>query len=146
MSVPAWKVGADAYLGVIAVIEGRYNLPVDLLARIAYQECSWREAVINYNVNSNAGAIGMFQLMPRFFPNAGKGWPSDADIAGAELARLYAHFKDWEDVVAAYNWGQGNVSAWLMRGADFEQLPLETRNYVTDVFKDVSVPGIALNA
>lgn len=63
-----WKDGGEEYLPYIAQMESEYGIPTDLLARIAYQECSWRTEVITGQVASPAGALGMFQLMPQFFP------------------------------------------------------------------------------
>ena|ERR1039458_5732250 len=81
-----WKAGGENYLPVLAATEDKYAIPRDLLARMAFQECSWREEVINYAVKSSAGAIGIMQLIPRFFPAAGLSWQSDVDIAGREVA------------------------------------------------------------
>jgi soluble lytic murein transglycosylase-like protein len=144
MSVPAWKLGGELYLPALAVSERNYGIPTDLLARVAFQECSWRVPVIDYTVQSDVGAMGMFQLMPADFPDVGKGWQSDMAIAAGELVRLYHHFIDWQDSIAAYDWGQGNVDKWLARGAPWAVLPNETQNYVTKVFADVPISGSIL--
>ena len=137
-----WKAGGEPYLPYLAATEQSYGIPTDLLARVAFQECSWRNAVIDYAIASDAGAIGMFQLIPRFFPEAGHGWQVDADWAASELVRLFLHYNDWQKAVAAYNWGEGNVDKW---NGQFATLPTETQNYVADVFKDVPVQGAIIN-
>ncbi len=134
----SWKDGGDAYLPYIEQLEGEYGIPKDLLARIAFQECSWRSAVIFGQVISSAGAVGMFQLLPKFFEGAGVSWKSDAHTAGLYLQDLYREFKDWQLAVAAYNWGPGNVKQYLTQGG---ALPLETKNYIVHVFTDVPVDG-----
>jgi len=137
-----WKVGGVQYLPVIAQLELKHNLTTDLLARVAYQECSLRPEVIDYSTPSAAGALGMFQLEPRDFPQVlqKRGWAADGEDAAAELARLYAHFHYWQLCIAAYNWGEGDVDRWLADGA-VAALPRETNNYVRQVFADVPISG-----
>jgi soluble lytic murein transglycosylase-like protein len=142
VSAVGWKVGGEEYLPELAALEETYQIPQDLLARIAFQESSWRNAVIDYAIESPAGAIGIMQLIPRFFPSAGVGWQSDSEIAAQELVRLFLHYNDWQKAVAAYNWGEANVDKW---NGQFAALPTETQNYVTDVFTDVPVQGAIIN-
>jgi soluble lytic murein transglycosylase-like protein len=143
VSVTGWKVGGEEYLPVLAATEESHQIPTDLLSRIAFQESSWRNAVIDYAIESPAGAIGIMQLIPRFFPGAGNGWQSDIQIGAQELVRLFLHYNDWQKAVAAYNWGEGNVDKW---NGQFSTLPTETQNYVADVFRDVPVAGSIVNA
>jgi soluble lytic murein transglycosylase-like protein len=140
----AWKLdpAAATYLPELAAAETACNIPTDLLARVAYQECSWRPDVINYQVDSGAGAVGIMQLEPRYFPTCGISWQLDIMIGAHELQRLYAHYGDWQLAVAAYNWGEGDVDKW---DHQFASLPTETQNYVTEVFADVPVPGSILS-
>ena len=37
-------------------------------------------------------------------------------IGRAYLAQLYARYRNWPDAIAAYNWGLGNVDAWVRAG------------------------------
>jgi len=140
----AWKAGGEAYLPVIATVEVKYGIPTDLLARVAFQECSWRPGVIYGSIKSSAGAVGMFQLMPQFFPGAGVSWQADANTAGDYLADLYHQFQDWQLAIAAYNWGPGNVEKYI--DGKLQVLPVETSNYVAKVFGDVPIAGSILNA
>jgi soluble lytic murein transglycosylase-like protein len=134
-----WKDGGAAYLPQISMVESQCGIPTDLLARIAYQECSWRAEVIDGTVKSPAGAVGMFQLMPQYFPGAGVSWMQDAETAGRYLSQLHRQFNDWQMAVAAYNWGPGNLSRYEQNPSG--GLPRETKNYVAGVFTDVPVPG-----
>ena len=138
-----WKAGGAVWAQLFATAEVRYAIPQDLLMRIAYQECSWRPEVINCTVVSPAGARGMMQLMPQYFPDAGKSIVNDINIAGQLLANLYRRFSDWQLAVAAYNWGQGNVHHAIVTEGEptLADLPPETVKYVTQVFGDVPIEG-----
>jgi soluble lytic murein transglycosylase-like protein len=118
--------------------EIKHGIPTNLLARIAFQESHFRSDIISGRVRSKVGAIGMMQLMPQFFPGAGVSVIADIDTAADLLASLYRRFQDWQTAVAAYNDGGGNVDK-VLKGE--RQMPLETRNYVAQVFADVTVPG-----
>ncbi len=37
-------------------------------------------------------------------------------LGRAYLARLYRRYGNWPDAVAAYNWGPGNLDAWIATG------------------------------
>lgn len=117
--------------------EARHKLPHNLLARIAYQESHFRSDIITGRVKSPVGAIGMMQLMPQFFPQAGVSVLADIETAADLLASLYRRFHDWQTAAAAYNFGGGNVEK-VLKGE--RVLPLETKNYVAQVFADVPVP------
>jgi soluble lytic murein transglycosylase-like protein len=117
--------------------EMRHGIPKNLLARIAYEESHFRSDIINGRVRSRVGAIGMMQLMPQFYPNAGVSVLADINTAADLLASLYRRFHDWQTAVAAYNDGGGNIDL-VLKGE--RQMPLETRNYVAQVFADVPVP------
>jgi soluble lytic murein transglycosylase-like protein len=140
-----WKTGGELYLPSLAAAEAKYALPADLLARVAFEECSWRPEIIDYTVKSSTGAMGILQLEPRFFPGVGGGWKTDIPIGAAELERLHAHYADWQLAIAAYNWGEGDVDRWDAQGGGFSKLPTQTQNYVTQVFGDVPVVGSVIN-
>lgn len=38
------------------------------------------------------------------------------DMGRAYLAQLYRRYGDWPDAIAAYNWGLGNLDAWVKAG------------------------------
>lgn len=126
------------YMPYFTTTEQQYGIPAGLLARIGYQESHFRQDIIDGTTVSPAGAVGIMQLMPQYFPGAGENAVADIATAGAYLAKLFGQFGDWQVATAAYNDGPGNVQAYL---AGTKQLPLETQNYVADVFADVPVPG-----
>lgn len=137
----AWKSApnAETYLPVLEAAEERYAIPHLLLCRIAYQESHYREDIVSGKVKSSAGCVGLMQLLPADFPNAGVSWQADVLSAGKYLADLYRQFKDWHLAVAAYDWGPGDVAEYK---AGKKAFPAETLKYLAQVFADVPVkPG-----
>jgi Transglycosylase SLT domain len=53
----------------------------------------------------------------RFDPNENRA------LGRAYLARLYRHYANWVDAVAAYNWGPGHMDAWIDRGRPIDKFP-----------------------
>jgi soluble lytic murein transglycosylase-like protein len=100
-----------------------------------------RESNFNQGALGSSGEVGMFQLMPATAASLGVN-PYDAtqNIQGgvAYLAQMYGIFGDWNDALAAYNWGPGNVSnsggAW----------PSSVANYVTGVLNQATVYNASL--
>jgi Transglycosylase SLT domain len=60
-------------------------------------------------------------------------------LGRAYLARLYRRYGNWPDTVAAYNWGPGNMDAWIAQGRPTEGLPLEVERYRDRVLSDGGV-------
>lgn len=92
---------------------------------------------------SKAGAEGISQLMPRTAKNPGFGIAPVKDKSEAEytrvgkeyLSKLYQKFGDWEQALAAYNWGIGNMQKAIGKterfGGDWkDHLPKETKDYL----------------
>lgn len=124
-----------AYVAAMHEAEQRHGMPVNLVVRQA-----WQESRFNPNAyNTKSGASGMMQIVPRWHPEVDV-WNPFASIAyGAQFdAQLFRQFGTWEMALKAYNWGPGNVSAWL-RG-DKSQ-PLETRNYSAQILADIGGDG-----
>jgi soluble lytic murein transglycosylase-like protein len=142
VSPGAWKTSNNAqiYVPFINSAEMQLGIPQDLLARIAYQESHFRADIVSGSVTSPAGAIGLMQLMPQYFPGAGANWQQDVISAGNELNSLYARFHDWQLAVAAYNWGQGNLNSYLANPGTIS-MPTETSKYVAEVIADVPISG-----
>ncbi len=126
------------WLPSLHAAEIRHGIPTNLLARLAFEESSFRSAVINGTVRSPVGAIGLMQLMPEFFKNAGRSTLDDIESAAELLANLYHRFHDWQTAVAAYNCGGGYMDE-VLKGE--KTMPVETRNYVAQIFADVPVPS-----
>jgi len=124
------------YAGMVASAEAAYDIPSDMLARLLYQECRWREDVITGRTTSPVGALGIAQFMPATAREMGIN-PLDPEQAIPAAARylksLYGRFGTWAQALAAYNWGQGNVARKGLTLA-----PAETRNYYTQILADVN--------
>lgn len=52
------------------------------------------------------------------------------------LARLFRHYGNWPDAVAAYNWGPGNMDAWIDQGRPTAGLPLAVERYCERVLRE----------
>ncbi|CAN7402974.1 transglycosylase SLT domain-containing protein [Acidovorax sp. LjRoot129] len=134
-SLGLWRPPA-AYAGMIATAETTHGIPRDMLARLLWQECRYREDIITGRVASSAGALGIAQFMPATAREMGidpLNVPQAIDAAGRYLARLYNKFGNWTEALAAYNWGQGNVQRKGLGSA-----PQETRNYYSQILADVN--------
>jgi soluble lytic murein transglycosylase-like protein len=135
------------YVPLLNEAEARYGIPSMLLARVAYQESHFRRDVIDGSTKSTAGAVGIMQLLPQYFPGAGVDPAADITTAAVFLAHLHILFGDWQVALASYNWGSGNVhhdEAMNAGDCEFKDMPLETRNYVTQICHDVWVSGSLL--
>lgn len=138
------------WVPVINAAESMAGIPANLLARMAYQESHFRPEFIDGTKASEAGALGILQLMPQYFstvrvprPYTPQDTAAQIQEAAGELARLYRHYQDWGLAVAAYNDGQGNVDRYV---AGNRALPAETITYVSDVLTDVPLTGATIPA
>jgi soluble lytic murein transglycosylase-like protein len=125
---------AAPYAASFAKAEKKYNLPSGLLAGVAH-----RESNFDPNATSKAGARGLMQLLPKYFPNAGQNTDADIDTAAAELSRLIKYYRRMYNqstalklALASYNAGQRAVGNAIKQG---RALPAETRAYVPAVEK-----------
>jgi hypothetical protein len=50
-------------------------------------------------------------------------------LGRAYLLRMYRHYANWPDAVAAYNWGPGNMDAWIGAGRPIERFPISVSLY-----------------
>lgn len=86
-----------------------FNIPAQIFHSLIDTESSWRPDAI-----SSAGAIGVTQLMPSTAADLGVDpWDPAQNIAGgaAYLSDQYKKFGNWNDALAAYNAGAGNIAA-----------------------------------
>ncbi|TGE09862.1 LysM peptidoglycan-binding domain-containing protein [Hymenobacter fodinae] len=118
----------------------KYHLPTDLkyLAVV--------ESALIPTAKSRVGATGLWQFMG---PTANDlrlrrdEWVDErmdpekaTEAACKHLRYLYGVFHDWEMVLAAYNWGAGNMQRVMRQTGKktfwevYPKLPAETRNYV----------------
>lgn len=112
------------------------------------------ESGFSKNAVSDAGAVGLMQLMPStakfvceknkiiFEPERLKEGEYNAMLGCIYLNYLLSRFPDKETALAAYNAGEGTVSSWLKNsdysddGIHLKYVPYsETRNYIKKVLK-----------
>jgi hypothetical protein len=62
-------------------------------------------------------------------------------LGRAYLALLYRRYGNWPDAVAAYNWGPGNLDAWIECGRPPLGLPIEVERYRDRVLYAGALPG-----
>jgi Transglycosylase SLT domain len=67
-------------------------------------------------------------------------------LGRAYLARMYRRYGNWQDAIAAYNWGPGNLDAWIGGGRAADKLPLAVERYRNRVLREavLAEPGIAM--
>jgi hypothetical protein len=96
----------------------------------------WRRAL--------AGPQGPMQVSAAAALDLGGGDRFDLNanrsLGRAYLARLYRRYGNWPDAIAAYNWGLGNVDAWIGNGRPAAALPLEVEHYRDRVLRETGLP------
>lgn len=126
---------------IVEELESR-NMPSEL-ALLPFIESSFNPQAI-----SSAKASGMWQFMPKTgksfdlkqnaFRDDRRDVLASTRAALDYLQKLYLQFGDWHLALAAYNWGEGNVSKAIQRSKNAGlsgtytdlNMPLETRLYV----------------
>ena len=131
-----WLDHGTDYLGPLNAAEKINGIPHDLLARQCFQESGF-----NPEAHSSAGAVGIMQLEPAYFPDAGKNPVNDITTAARYMAQLHAEFGDWQLALAAYDWGPGSVRHWQTEKQPFTAMPVETQLYVKRIVADVPIAG-----
>ena len=134
----------DEYVGFVEKYSKQYSVPESLV---------WAVMKIESNFDSSAesdrGAVGLMQIMPETFNeittshlkeglDAGMRYDPETNIRYGTfyLSYLYERYGDWDKVIAAYNWGLGNLDKWLAEGHSIEDIPAkETVNYLKKVNK-----------
>src|SRR5271169_3143533 len=61
------------------------------------------------------------------------------------LARMYRRYGNWPDAIAAYNWGPGNMDAWIGSGRPSGSFPIEVERYRDRVLYDAGFDETARN-
>ena len=106
--------------------------------------CQW--APNGSVITSSAGALGVFQLMPATAAALGVD-PTDVNqnIQGGitYLKQLFAKYGSWDQALAAYNWGPGNVDKAAAAGTSW---PTEVYNYAAGIIGRVMGTNAAIAA
>jgi len=131
----------DYYFPMIENIFDSYGIPVEL------KYMAIIESALNPNAVSRVGATGLWQFMYSTGRSYGltvnsivdeRRDPVKATHAAARYMKdLFAIYKDWILVIAAYNCGPGNVNKAIRRSGNkkdyweiYYRLPRETRGYI----------------
>ena len=67
-------------------------------------------------------------------------------LGRAYLARMYRRYGNWPDAVAAYNWGPGNLDAWIGGGRAADKLPLAVEHYRNHVLREAVLVDAGITA
>ncbi len=126
------------------------------------------ESAFNPRAYSVARAAGIWQFMPstgrqygldqNFWVDSRRDVVAATDGALDYLQRLYGMFGDWQLALAAYNWGEGNVTRAVAKnrarnlptGYEALDMPDETRNYlpklqaIKNIVRDPERHGLVL--
>lgn len=94
------------------------------------------------DVVSPMGARGVMQVMPNTSKDPGFGVTPAKDDSPEELKRvgeeyfgaMQNRYKDDTLAAIAYNMGPGKTDAWIQKGANFNDLPKETKDYIGKVY------------
>ena len=92
--------------------------------------------------NPDSGATGVSQLMPGTAKELGVNADDEAqNREGGKryLAQQFDKYGNWDDALAAYNWGPDNLDKWIAGGRDPAKMPAETRAYVPSVLSRVGL-------
>ncbi len=137
-SIKALELGVHGISeGYIAMVSQQYRVPLQLARAVIWIESRGRHTDVDGHIlTSPKGALGIMQLMPDTAREL-KVNPFDArdNIRGgfaylAQLARKYQ--RDWDKVIAAYNWGPRNIDqAIAHHGANWRMaLPEQSARYL----------------
>ncbi|MCC5945797.1 MAG: LysM peptidoglycan-binding domain-containing protein [Bernardetiaceae bacterium] len=131
---------SNVYFPIFEQILAEYDMPDELKYLVVV------ESAFKTKARSHAGAVGLWQFMPRTGDLFGlrrnyyideRMDPVASTIAACKyLKYLHQMFGDWELALASYNCGPGNVKKAQRRSGKvtfweiYDFLPRETRNYV----------------
>lgn len=131
----------------------QYGVPESIVYAVIKTESGYDSGAV-----SDAGAVGLMQMMPDTFnwlttltkENLDKGLLYDPETnikyGTYYLSYLYLKYGSWDTVYAAYNAGEGNVDEWLGEALDADgakklgEIPFEeTENYIKKVNKAAEI-------
>jgi len=126
-----------------------YNNAVtpSILDLVLHNETGHLSEQDRWNANksrSRKGAVGGYQFMPQHLHDLGYKLPSYTiqDVLNPKKARNIAsdfikgysnhyNFDNLADTLIGYNWGAKKTSDWVKRGRNYDELPEETKQYLT---------------
>ena len=134
----------EEYASFVEKYSSEYGVPENLVYAVIKTESGF-----DSSVESSRGAVGLMQLMPETFNeittyrlkeglDAGMRYDPETNIRYGTyyLSYLYERYGDWDKVIAAYNWGLGNLDEWIADGHSTEDITVkETANYLKKVNK-----------
>ncbi len=138
-----WPTGSEPYQGAITQAAMNHNVPIAILAWLLWKESRYNPAIISGAKRSPVGAMGIAQFMPatakELLGSAEAALDPALAIPGAAsyLAWLYNKLDTWEEALAAYNWGIGNVQR-----KGIENAPAETIDYYTTIISKSGTGGV----
>ena len=134
----------EEYTPYVEKYSKQYGVPESLVWAVIKTESGF-----DSSAESDVGAVGLMQLMPDTFNDitasrlkegldVGMRYDPETNIRYGTyyLSYLYERYGDWDKVIAAYNWGLGNLDKWLADGHTVDDIPVkETANYLKKVNK-----------
>lgn len=142
-----WSKGQQHYEGTIAEAAKRHGIDPRVLSGLLSTESNFNPAA----VNPTTGARGIAQLLPKYFPNAGKNPHEDIFTAAGELRRLKDLFQErqgmneddaYHSALQAYNAGRSRVLGAMSGGKPLAQETLDYPGKVLD-YAASPTPGAA---
>lgn len=126
----------------------RYGLPPGLLSRQAMKESGYNPNATSFicklgEAEAGRCPVGIMQINPRWHPGCANAWDARTAIlyAGDLLARYQRRFGGWAEALAAYNMGDTGFARLKSNAGEnwFAALPRETKNYLTEIGRDVGL-------
>lgn len=116
----------------LAQLEQQHGLPQGLLYAVMMKESSGNPNAVGPVTKNGQQAQGLFQFMPDTAKSYGID-PFDPTQAALGAARMYSDLNkqykgDLPSMLAAYNWGSGNLAKHGIQNA-----PAETRDYINTI-------------
>lgn len=116
--------GANNYSDAITTAAQKYGVPNEILFNLARAESGFNPQAV-----SHKGARGLMQIVPKWHPGVNADDPFESiDYAARYLRGLYEELGSWEQALAAYNWGIGNLQRQGMA-----RMPGETKQLLARV-------------
>lgn len=133
------------YSELVSKYSKEFSVPEELIYATIKVESGFKSDAV-----SSVGAIGLMQMLPETYEWLAEKrgekydpallYDPDTNIRFGTyyLQYLYSRFGSWEKATIAYNWGEGNFSAFLASQkyieGDYSSIPVaETRAYVEKV-------------